>query len=131
MSDGSQTDRMLTDKVLAAPSDPAVWADVDPVLPEVPALPKRIDVDPQAVERGLVRLVLTVVELIRQLLERQAVRRVETGRLDDAEIERLGLALMRLEQRMQELKSTFGLSDADLRVDLGTVDDLRAPGRSE
>ena len=125
------TDWRLTDKILVAPSDAEAWAGADPTLPTVPALPKRIDVDPQAVERGLVRLVLTVVELIRQLLERQAVRRVETGTLDDAEIERLGLALMRLEQRMQELTSAFGLTDADLRMDIGTVDDLNAPGRPD
>ena len=84
----------------------------------------RIDIDPEAVERGLGQLVLTVVELVRQLLERQALRRVEAGSLTDEQTERLGLALMRLEERMQRLKQEFGLEDRDLELTLGPLADL-------
>ncbi len=84
----------------------------------------RIDIDPEAVERGLGQLVLTVVELVRQLLERQALRRVESGGLTDEQVERLGLALMRLEERMERLKREFGLEDRDLELTLGPLADL-------
>jgi hypothetical protein len=81
----------------------------------------RVAADPENVERGLAALVLTVIELLRQLMERQAVRRVEAGGLDDETIERLGSTLMALEQRMDELKETFGLDDDDLNLDLGPL----------
>ena len=81
----------------------------------------RIDSEPENVERGLAQLVLTVVELLRQLMERQALRRVEAGGLDDETVERLGQTLMALESRMQELKETFGLTDEDLNLDLGPL----------
>jgi hypothetical protein len=84
----------------------------------------RIDIDPDRVERGLGQLVLTVVELVRQLLERQALRRVEAGSLTDEEVERLGLALMRLEERMERLKEEFGLEDRDVELTLGPLSDL-------
>lgn len=64
---------------------------------------------------------LTLVELLRQLMERQAVRRVEAGGLDDAAVERLGRALIALERQMDELKATFGFTDADLNLDLGPL----------
>ena len=70
----------------------------------------------------LVRLVLALVETLRQVVERQAIRRVEAGRLADDEIERLGLALLRLEQRMDELKVHFGLQDEDLSLRLDLLD---------
>ena len=82
------------------------------------AMDGRIDLDPERVEQGLVRLVLMVVETLRQVIERQAIRRVEGGRLSEEEIERLGLALLRLEQKMDELKRQFGLSDEDLSLKL-------------
>jgi Gas vesicle protein K len=85
------------------------------------ALPERIDADPAKVEQGLARLVLTVVELLRKVLEHQAVRRMDGGTLSDAEIETLGLALLRLDERMGELKKVFGLTDADLNIDLGPL----------
>jgi hypothetical protein len=81
----------------------------------------RLDADPEEVERGLAQLVLTLVELLRQLMERQAVRRVEAGTLDDEQIERLGQTFMALEERMDELKEHFGLSDEDLNLDLGPL----------
>lgn len=117
----------LSGKILATSSDDVAWSRIEPGRLPDPASPKRIDIDPKSVERGLVRLVLSIVELIRQLLERQAIRRVESGRLDEREIEQLGQALMNLAQRMQELKSAFGLTDADLQLDLGRLDDLGEP----
>ena len=89
------------------------------------ALPERINADPEKVEQGLARLVLTLIELLRQILEHQAVRRMDGGSLTDAEIERLGLALLRLSGRMEELKQTFGLRDEDLNIDLGPLGRLR------
>ena len=82
-------------------------------------LPERIDIDPDDVERGLAGLVLGLVELLRQVLEKQAVRRMEGGTLTDDEIERVGLALMRLERKVHELAGHFGLSDEDLRLRIG------------
>jgi CRISPR/Cas system-associated endonuclease Cas1 len=76
---------------------------------------------PENVERGLAQLVLTVVELLRQIVERQALRRVEAGGLDDETVERLGRTLMALEARMQQLKEVFDLSDEDLNLDLGPL----------
>ena len=86
--------------------------------------PNRVVLDPDKVEQGLAQLVLTVIELLRQLMERQAMRRVENGTIDDAAIERLGLAFMRLDERMTELKKTFGLRDEDLNIDLGPLGKL-------
>ena len=86
--------------------------------------PNRVVLDPDKVEQGLAQLVLTVIELLRQLMERQALRRVEHGTIDDAAIERLGLAFMRLDERMIELKQTFGLRDEDLNIDLGPLGKL-------
>jgi hypothetical protein len=88
------------------------------------SLPSHIDVDTEGVERGLAQLVLTVVELLRQLLERQAVRRMEGGSLSDEEVERVGLALMKLEEKMHELTDTFGLQPGDLNINLGPLGDL-------
>jgi len=90
-----------------------------------PSLPERIEVDPAAAENGLARLVLTIIELLREVLEHQAVRRMDGGTLDESEVERLGLALMRLDERMQEIKATFGLTDEDLDIDLGPLGRLR------
>ena len=85
------------------------------------ALPDRINADPERVEQGLARLVLTLVEVLRRTLEHQAVRRMDGGSLSDEEVERLGLALLRLDQRMGDLKSHFGLTDDDLKIDLGPL----------
>jgi hypothetical protein len=85
------------------------------------ALPERINADPDKVEQGLARLVLTLIELLRRVLEHQAVRRMDGGHLSDEEVERLGLALLKLSERMDELKSTFGLTDEDLNIDLGPL----------
>ncbi|NQS88933.1 gas vesicle protein K [Patescibacteria group bacterium] len=86
--------------------------------------PGRIDIDPKNVEKGLAKLVLTLVELIRKLLEKQAMRRVEGGSLSDEEIERVGQTLMKLEIKMKELKEIFGLKDEELNLNLGPLGDL-------
>ncbi len=82
-------------------------------------LPERIDIDPDDVERGLAGLVLTLVEFLRQVLERQAIRRMEGNTLNDDEIERIGVALMRLEKKIGELAEEFGLDPDDLQIRLG------------
>jgi Gas vesicle protein K len=88
------------------------------------ALPRRISADPENVERGLAKLVLTLVELLRQLMERQALRRMEAGSLTDEEIERLGQTFMKLEERMKELRQEFELEEEDLNLDLGPLGSL-------
>jgi hypothetical protein len=87
-------------------------------------LPRRVDVDPDGVEQGLAKLVLTLIEFLRQLLERQAVRRMEGGSLTDEEIERVGLALLRLEEKIGEMAELFGLDRRDLNVELGPLGKL-------
>jgi hypothetical protein len=87
-------------------------------------LPERIDVNPQGVEQGLAQLVLTLIEFLRQLLERQAVRRMEGGTLTDEEVERVGFALMKLEEKVNELAEQFGLQPSDLNIDLGPLGNL-------
>lgn len=88
------------------------------------ALPQRVHADPENVEKGLAQLVLTLVELLRQLMERQALRRMDEGTLTDQEIERLGETFMKLEQRMDELVREFGLERKDLNLNLGPLGDL-------
>ncbi|MEU9237510.1 MULTISPECIES: gas vesicle protein K [Streptomyces] len=85
---------------------------------------QRLDLDPDTVERDLACLVLTVIELLRQLMERQALRRVETGGLTEEQEERLGLTLMLLEDRMELLRTRFGLEPEDLNIDLGPLGKL-------
>ena len=110
------------DKILSAPLD------LDPFARDVrrldEALSQRIAADPENVERGLAQLGLTVVELLRQLMERQALRRVEGGELSEEQVERLGQTLMALEERMEDLKETFGLTDEELNLDLGPLGTL-------
>jgi hypothetical protein len=93
----------------------------------VSRLPARIDAEPETVRRDLGRLVLTIVELLRQLMERQAIRRVEAGDLPEETVERLGLGLMRLEEAMDELREYFGLRPEDLNIDLGPLGNLLPP----
>lgn len=87
----------------------------------VPSLPERLEAREDDVEAGVAKLVLTLVEFLRQVLEHQAIRRMEGGTLTEEEVERLGLALMRLEQRLGEIKDVFGLADEDLNLDLGPL----------
>lgn len=88
------------------------------------ALSRRIDADPESVEKGLVQLVLTLVELLRQLMERQAIRRMDAGGLSEEDIERLGQTLMLLDEKMTELRDHFGLTPEDLNIDLGPLGKL-------
>ena len=87
-------------------------------------IPDRIAADSDSVENGLARLVLSIIELVRRLLERQALRRMDAGSLTDEEIERLGSALMKLEEKMGEMKRVFGLEDDDLNLSLGPIKTL-------
>jgi len=84
----------------------------------------RIDADPESVEKGLVTLVLTLVELLRQLMERQALRRVDQGSLTEDQVEKIGSTLMALDARMAELRDHFGLTVEDLNLDLGPLGPL-------
>lgn len=86
-----------------------------------PRLPKRLETDENDIEAGVAKLVLTLVEFIRQVLEHQAIRRMEGGSLSDQEVERLGLAMMRLREKLEELKVAFGIEEKDLNVDLGPL----------
>ena len=88
------------------------------------SLTGRVTADPETVERGLVQLVLTLVDLLRQVMERQAVRRLDAGGMTPEEIERVGRTLMLLENRMAELRAHFGLTPEDLNLDLGPLGKL-------
>ncbi|GAA1438860.1 gas vesicle protein K [Nocardiopsis tropica] len=88
----------------------------------------RIETEPDTVERDLIKLVLTVVELVRQLMERQALRRVDQGDLTEEQEERIGMTLMLLDERMTELRERYGLSAADLNLDLGPLGSLLPGG---
>jgi hypothetical protein len=82
---------------------------------------ERINCDSESVEQGLARLVLSLIELLRRLLERQAVRRLEGGSLDDQQVEEMGQALMKLEAKVAEMAAMFGLKREDLNLDLGPL----------
>jgi uncharacterized protein YjiS (DUF1127 family) len=111
---------------MSAPRVLSAHGDVEALARDVRGgtLPRRVAADPETVERGLAQLVLTLIELLRQLMERQALRRMEQGSLDDEEIERLGETFMKLADRMDELKAEFGLRDEDLNLDLGPLGSL-------
>jgi hypothetical protein len=98
-----------------------------PAMNEQPVVGQRLETDADGVRRDLGRLVLTIVELLRQLMERQALRRVEAGSLTDDQTEELGLALMHLEKAMTELRQHFGLEPGDLNLDLGPLGPLLSP----
>ena len=85
------------------------------------AAPPRWNADPDDVRKSVAKLVLTLVEFIRQLLERQAVRRMDAGTLTAEETEAVGLALMRLEETVRDLGAQFGIAPEDLNLDLGPV----------
>src|SRR5215212_9960860 len=102
---GMSADGDLTAKLLEADGDLRRIAGELDHLPE--AFPRRVNADPEQVEKGLAQLVLTLVELLRQLMERQALRRMDTGTLSDEQIERLGETFMKLDDRMRELTEHF------------------------
>jgi Gas vesicle protein K len=109
----------MRDKVLHAPPS------LDPFAGELPriddALSRRVNADPESLERGLAQLVLTIVELLRQLMERQALRRIDNDSLSEEQEERLGRTFMELDRRMAELRDEFGLTEDDLNLDLGPL----------
>lgn len=81
----------------------------------------RVDCSPENIEQGLAKLVLSLIELLRQLLERQAIRRMQGGSLNDEQVEQMGEALMKLESKIHELAKHFNLTPADLNLDLGPL----------
>ena len=85
---------------------------------------QRVECNSENIEQGLARLVLSLIELLRRLMERQAIRRMEGGSLDDAQIEEIGLALMKLEQKTRELAQHFNLRPEELNLDLGPLGNL-------
>jgi hypothetical protein len=87
-------------------------------------LTPKTTIDPQNVEKGLAGLVLTLIDLIRKLMEKQAIRRIDAGQLQAEEIERVGDTFLLLDERMEQLKKTFGLEDEDLNLDLGPLGEL-------
>lgn len=89
-------------------------------------LPQRLETDPASVERDLFKLVLTIIELVRQLMEKQALRRVDEGDLSEEQVEALGTGLWHLEEAMEELKARYDLTAADLNIDLGPLGTLLA-----
>ncbi len=89
-----------------------------------PLFPERINADEESVEQGLAKLVLALIDVVRQLLEKQAMHRIDAGSLSDDEIERMGETFLKLEQKMTELKASFGLENEDLNLNLGPLRDL-------
>lgn len=87
-------------------------------------LPKHININQEDVSKGLAKLVLTVIELLRELLERQAIRRIDSGTLSREEVNNLGITFMKLAEKMEELKYQFGLKSEDLNIDLGPIGKL-------
>lgn len=88
------------------------------------SLPDKLNLDAEKVEQGLAKLVLSLVELIRQLLEKQAMRRIDHGSVTDEEIERMGETFMKLEEKLVELRKAFNLSEDDLNISLGPIQDI-------
>jgi len=86
--------------------------------------PLRWNADPEEAQRSVAQLVLTLVEFVRKLLERQAIRRMEAGTLGDEQVEEIGRALMKLEETVRDIAATFGVSLDDLNLDLGPVGKL-------
>jgi hypothetical protein len=83
--------------------------------------PLRWNPNPEDVQKSVAQLVLTIVEFLRQLMERQAIRRMEQRTLTDAEVEAVGAALMQLEQTVRDIGKRFGLTPEDLNLDLGSI----------
>jgi hypothetical protein len=112
----------MSDKFLHAPPDLDLFASDRPRIDRV--LSRRVNADPENVEHGLAQLALTIVELLRQLMERQALRRIDGGGLSDDQVERLGQTFMELDKRMEELRQEFGLDEDDLNLNLGPLGNL-------
>lgn len=119
MSGRGQGDASRRAKLLAG--DPGLAAPLGELDRLDGALRQRVNAERDNLEKGLAQLVLTVIELLRQLMERQALRRIEGGSLTADEVERLGETFMLLEQRMTELKEAFEIEDEELNLDLGPL----------
>ena len=87
-------------------------------------LPRRINANPGSADKDLAKLVLSLVDMVRQLMERQAVRRINAGSLTEDQVERMGETFLKLDQKMSELRTAFGLKREDLNVSLGPIRDL-------
>ncbi len=110
------------DKLLAGGSDLGLFnTELDRLRT---GLKRRVNADRENLEQGLAQLVLTLIELLRQLMERQAIHRIDAGTLSPEEIERIGRVFMALVERMDELKEAFGLEDEDLNLNLGPLGNL-------
>jgi hypothetical protein len=120
MSKGAEKPRQVTPEEIAG----AVAELKRELAATAPGPATRVDCSPETVEQGLAKLVLSLVELLRRLLERQAIRRMEGGSLSDEQIENMGQALMMLEQKMHELAKGFGLKPEDLNLDVGPLGKL-------
>jgi hypothetical protein len=119
MSERSQASPTRRSKLLAGDPD---FAPLGSELERLDgALRQRVNAKRDNLEKGLAQLVLTLIELLRQLMERQALRRIEGGSLTADEIERLGETFMLLEERMNELKEAFEIEDEELNLDLGPL----------
>ena|SRR5947208_1319107 len=110
------------DRLLAGDGDLELFGDELERLDS--ALRRRVNADRENLEKGLAQLVLTLIELLRQLMERQALRRIEGGSLSPEEVERLGETFLLLARRMEELRGQFGLEEEDLNLDLGPLGKL-------
>lgn len=108
----------------AAVNSPAIAEFARTAQPDSPRLPRRLELDGEELKNGLAQIVLTLVKLLHELLERQAIRRMEADSLTEAEIERLGMALMRQRQELERLREAFGLEEEDLNLDLGPLGSL-------
>jgi hypothetical protein len=119
MSKRAQTSPSRRSKLLAGDPDFSPFGDELDRLDG--ALRRRVNADRENLEKGLAQLVLTLIELLRQLMERQALRRIEGDSLTADEVERLGETFMLLEERMNELKEAFEIEDEELNLDLGPL----------
>jgi hypothetical protein len=119
----SRPTKVLPDSTRIGPEPRAAPVEERSVGSEIaePGRADRVNVDPHDVSRGLAQLILTVVELLRELMERQAIRRLEGGSLTDEQVEKVGLALKRLKEAVEKLRDELGLAEEDLNLDLGPL----------
>jgi hypothetical protein len=116
---------MIADSTTMTGIDPVSLSEFARVLASPgPKTGNRIAFQPEDVKEGLGKLVLTVVELLRELLERQAIRRMDAGSLTDVEVERIGTTFLHLSEQMEVLKVAFGLEGEELNIDLGPLGKL-------
>ena len=115
----SQTQPISPEQVAAAVGDVRRQLDL-----HAAEAAQRIDCSPENIEQGLAKLVLSLIELLRRLLERQAIRRMEGGSLTGQQVEEMGQALMKLEQKIFEIAGQFGLRPEDLNLELGPLGNL-------